>query len=211
MAEKNKSRVVYVNFPQHDIAILGSSNVKLPLGHAGIIFVDPEGRTQYYEYGRYSGTDSKVIGEVLPTHQGNYRRIRIPDMNGMSEEEFTQRLLQAFPSETKIETSWRDTSDYSDGLQYILDDSQNKNRQPYDWVGCSDKTCGSVAREAFDEGSNTVHKWLSKAGKAIMFSGLLGEYLGRLPSTIDPALFTRSYTAKRKSGGKLIPKRFKLN
>ena len=131
-------------------------------------------------------------------------------MKGMSEEEFTQRLLQAFPSETKIETSWRDTSDYSDGLQYILDDAENKDRQPYDWVGCSDKTCGSVAREAFDEASNPFQKWVSKVGKDIMFSGLFGKYLGRFPSTIDPALFVRSYTAKRKSGGKLIPRKYKL-
>jgi RHS repeat-associated protein len=39
-------------YPEYDVAVHG--DFTLPLGHAGVVIVDPNGSTTYFEYGRYS-------------------------------------------------------------------------------------------------------------------------------------------------------------
>ena len=92
------------------------------LGHAGIIFIDSNGHTEYYEYGRYPSG----MGKVLPQGQGNYRRVTIPDMKNMTEQEFTDMLGDIFKDEDVIETVWRDTDDYSKGYDYIMNDANDQ-------------------------------------------------------------------------------------
>ena len=110
-----KGRAIYVNFPDHSVALDNSSGniqvggLHLPLGHAGVVTIDEDGHTKYYEYGRYKYSG---FGAEANEGRGNYRNISIPDMKAdESEEDYFNRLAQMFPNESSVEGYFVDVDD----------------------------------------------------------------------------------------------------
>lgn len=182
--------VYYVNFPTHMIGMKGGSNdtssegawnaslgkVKLPLGHAGVMTVDADGNTQYYEYGRYSDG----MGAVKSTVDGNWRRKTVPNAvigkNGKIDHSATaDAMAKTFGK--KVELTFVDNADPSKTLAAINADANDRKRGSYNLIT---KTCGSEACSVIDAGQSgwenfvdgakrvavaTVNPW--KAWKAV--------------------------------------------
>lgn len=155
-----KGRAIYVDFDEHGIDVQNDTGFpllekaakalgvkKVPLGHSGVVLVDENGKTKYYDYGRY-GNDPHIIGVK---GNGNYRRLSVPDMReGESLDEYTSRLAQSFPEETSIKTEMYNGVDIGGAEQRILQDARDKNRKGYSIFG---KNCKTVARDAATQGS----------------------------------------------------------
>lgn len=198
-------KVYYVNFPQHPVEVVGATggggmstwdqivqrikkrfkwNGKIPLGHAGVILCDKNGRTKYYEYGRYANGNVGYSSRENGGYFGNFVRRPVPDFNGMTEEEYVKRLGKTFAHEPKIELFGADSPDIGAAERYILELARNRNRDPYSVGGMN---CGSVARATFDVGRG----WDGFAGKALDFIG------GFTPGQNAPTLGTNSCSFTR--------------
>lgn len=157
--------VYYVNFPTHGIALKdGSSdtssddawdatagNFKLPLGHAGVMIVDANGGTQYYEYGRYS--DGNMIGKVKSYKEGNWRRKSVPNapiVNGeIDHEALANSLAKQFGE--KVELTFVNNVNPAKTLAAINKDANDSRRRSYN---LATKTCGSAACSVIDSGQS---------------------------------------------------------
>ena len=197
-----KGRAIYVNFPNHSVALDNSSGniqvggLHLPLGHAGVVTIDEDGHTKYYEYGRYKYSG---FGAEANEGRGNYRNIRIPDMKAdESEEDYFNRLAQTFPNESSVEGYFVDVDDLDAVTNYIINDANNPDRSPYSVL--TNKTCGGVARQAIDAGRGTVGKVVDML-RPIFFTPLVfpiaRSIYYRTPSGNAPQFGVREYKYKR--------------
>lgn len=160
-----KGGVYYVNFPQHGIALKDGSadtssdntwdatagHVKLPLGHAGVMTVDGNGNTQYYEYGRYS--NGNLIGARKSYKDGNWRRERVPNATFTNGEINHEALANALSKQfgEKVELTFVDNADPSKTLAAINTDANSRKRKSYN---LATKTCGSAACSVIDAGQS---------------------------------------------------------
>ena len=160
-----KGGVYYVNFPQHSIALKDGSadtssdntwdatarHVKLPLGHAGVMTVDGNGNTQYYEYGRYS--NGNLIGARKSYKDGNWRRQLVPNATFVNEELDHEALANALSKQfgEKVELTFVDNADPSKTLSAINADANSRKRKSYN---LATKTCGSAACSVIDAGQS---------------------------------------------------------
>lgn len=154
-----KPSSIRVDFPNHGIDVQNDTGhpwlekaarflgiKRVPLGHSGVIFVDENGKTKYYDYGRYSN-DPNIIGQHA---DGNYRRISVPDMlPGESIDDYTVRLAKAFPDEGTIRTRMYEGADIKAAEQKILADAANKDRDSYNLFL---KNCKAIAKDAAEAG-----------------------------------------------------------
>lgn len=156
--------VYYVNFPTHMIGMKGGSNdtssegawnsslgdVKLPLGHAGVMTIDANGNTQYYEYGRYSDG----MGTVKSTVDGNWRRKTVPNAvigkDGRIDHTATADALSKTFGK-KVELTFVDNADPSKTLAAINADANDRKRGSYNLLT---KTCGSEACSVINAGQS---------------------------------------------------------
>ncbi len=71
---ETKNAVKLGNFDLGDII----GNPSIPVGHAAFILVGPNGKADYYEYGRYNS--GPLIGKEKrrEVKGGNWRRIALP-------------------------------------------------------------------------------------------------------------------------------------
>lgn len=165
--------VYYVNFPTHKIGMKGGSNdtssegawnsslgrVKLPLGHAGVMTVDANGNTQYYEYGRYSGG----LGAVKSMTDGNWRRKTVPDAvigkNGEIDHTATaDAMARTFGK--KVELTFVDNANPNKTLKAIQKDYNNARRSSYN---LATKTCGSEACDVINAGQSGWENFVDTA------------------------------------------------
>ena len=75
-------------------------NPSIPVGHAAAIFIDPDGKSTYYEYGRYEPKNGHLIGtEKRPTSKGgNWRRISLkPQRPGEDDSTYVTRIQSSLP------------------------------------------------------------------------------------------------------------------
>ena len=136
----------YVGFPGYPITIPGT-NTKVPLTHAGVVSYDDQGRTRYYEYGRYE------------SDFGNVRRRTIPDLDigpgGQPTPESWARLQEALNrigNGTEAETSCEADAD-ADRINDFAENRMNEpNRAPYSWMPWNFNTCTTFARDALGAG-----------------------------------------------------------
>lgn len=157
--------VYYVNFPQHSISLKNGSadtssddawdatagHLSLPLGHAGVMVVDGNGKTQYYEYGRYS--KGNLIGNIRPYEDGNWRREIVPNATFTNGEINHEALANALSKQfgEKVELTFVDNADPAKTLAAIEADANNKKRKSYN---LATKTCGSAACSVIDAGQS---------------------------------------------------------
>lgn len=160
-----KGGVYYVNFPQHSIALKDGSadtssddawdatagRAKLPLGHAGVMVIDNKGRTEYYEYGRYS--DGALIGNIRPYKEGNWRKQIVSNTKFVNGEVDHEALANALAKKfgEKVELTFVDNADPSKTLSAIKEDANSRKRKSYN---LATKTCGSAACSVIDSGQS---------------------------------------------------------
>jgi hypothetical protein len=159
--------VYYVNFPQHGIALKdGSADTssddtwdaavgdnKLPLGHAGVMVIDSNGKTKYYEYGRYSngGPKGELIGAVRKYKDGNWRNVIVDNAKFVNGEIDHEALANALAKQfgEKVELTFVDNADPKKTHDAITADANNRKRKSYN---LATKTCGSAACSVIDAG-----------------------------------------------------------
>ena len=136
----------YVGFPWYPVTVPGTS-VKVPLTHAGVLSYDAQGRTRYYEYGRY---DSDF---------GDVRRRSVPDLklgqDGKPTPESWAKMLERLTTighGTKPKMSCDAEADAGKINLFAEDRMHDPNRAPYSWNPLNMNTCTTFAGDALDAG-----------------------------------------------------------
>lgn len=97
-------KAYYITFPDYNakadktpefISNLIGGDLAFPTGHAGVLMMDENGNTRYYEFGRYNPNGQGLIGQRLPADVGNYRKVAVPDYNGKNMKDIMNRLKKA--------------------------------------------------------------------------------------------------------------------
>ena len=170
----------YVNFPDYankvrggipgalghsvDWAIKSSGldDVKIPLGHAGVVSVDKNGNTRYYEFGRYSSNDPSKIGVSVKggdAYSGNWTRKRVPNVpkvNGKFDSQaFADALEKKFGK--NIELVHINDADPAKIDSAAVATANDPHRREYSLFGAN---CGSEAERIIEE-STPSHGWFS--------------------------------------------------
>ena len=186
--------VYYVNFPDQQIYVKNQVNRgkgffgklangvvdlfdgreddgRWGLGHAGVMTVDANGGTQYYEYGRYGTKDGKLVGKNVGTSTyGNWRRKSVPNAvitNGEIDHEATAKRMSAAFGAQPVELTFVDNADPKKTLAAINADASDKHRDKYNLLN---KTCGSEACSVIDAGQSGWEQFMDgvkRAGNAV--------------------------------------------
>ncbi|MFA9950087.1 RHS repeat-associated core domain-containing protein [Dentiradicibacter hellwigii] len=149
--------VCYVHFPDYPITYTEGKTNTLLGGHAGVLGIGLTGKTRYYEYGRYSS--GNLIGQKLPSSQGNIRRISMPDLiikDGNPTQKSMDRLTAALSKRagagTKVTLTCNSNSNEQNVYEYIENIANNLERKPYSWNPFSPNHCRSFAKDAVSAG-----------------------------------------------------------
>ncbi|WP_322784311.1 RHS repeat-associated core domain-containing protein [Verminephrobacter aporrectodeae] len=150
-----------VNFPDYPVAIgYGMTSTSLG-GHGGILTYDRNGRTRYYEFGRYDPSGKGVIGSTRPMADGNVRRLTISDLKmdrntgdptSASLEKLRKELEKKAGDKTKIDLKCEKNVDEEKVIKYAEEYSTNKNRPSYSWTPWNQNHCRIFARNALNHG-----------------------------------------------------------
>ena len=191
--------VYYVDFPDYQNKVIGGmgngkfgqwvnkiarqTGIKsVPLGHAGVMTVDENGNTKYYEYGRYKQSDNKVIGTGSNNGAGNWRRVTVPNAsitNGNLDHDATaKRLAKQFGKD--VDLVYVDNADPIKVDSAIVASSKNADRPGYHLLGAN---CGSEACRVIDEGQSkttNVLEGLARTAKGALIGGVAGGGVGAL-------------------------------
>ncbi len=120
--------------------------IKLPLGHAAVIAVDPtSGLTKYFEYGRYDRAGFGVV-----------QNPGVPNLvmkNGKPTEESLQRLYKYISEHLghgkTVDATYYEDADFNKVVDFATDRMNDKNREPYDkWSN----NCKTFSKEAIEAG-----------------------------------------------------------
>ncbi len=152
----------YALFPDYPITYSPGRSSTLLGGHAGVLGYDEQGRTRYYEYGRYgsAGLYGRLLGELYASSDGNVRRVFVPDLeigeDGQPTPESLQKLIEALSERagknTEVELSCDADADENKVYDYIEGLANDADRPPYRWNPFNPNHCRSVARDAFNAG-----------------------------------------------------------
>lgn len=101
---------------------------------------DSNGKTKYYEYGRYHPSSSGVFGAKLSHDDGNVRSIPVPDLkignDGKPTEESMENLKSKLSKSVGKNTSVALTCSSVDTgkvKSFVKDIAENKDRDKYRW------------------------------------------------------------------------------
>lgn len=192
---------IYLNFPNFqgsaknavvvggtDIgkAVLG--NTTLPVGHAATILFDENGNATMYEYGRYDGKASGVIGtERRSVKGGNWKKTPLSRRKqGESYNAYITRIRSSIPSHYgSFTASYFPSVDYNAAVQYVNNSANNPNRSEY-----------NLAHTCATEASNLIRKFgnvkTSNKVKAATNTGVIGAaktLFSKGPATIGARLW----------------------
>lgn len=205
--------VYYVNFPNYSnkvrggfgsgaigqavdktIDSVGLGDSTVPLGHAGIVTVDKNGNTRYYEYGRYPNAN---VG-VKIQGKGNWNRSSIPNVRVTRGKADHQALANALANKYRqnVELVYVHDADPSKATTLINEVANNPNRPEYGLV--FGPNCGAEA-ERIIEGSSPSHGWFSDFWWNTVPRGLMPNTKAGSFSRQGYSTYTGSY--KHKHGG----------
>jgi RHS repeat-associated protein len=144
---------IAVVFPDYKITAFGRK--MSGLGHAGIVTIDSKGRTRYYEYGRYPGSNK----DAPP---GRMRRLTIMDVKMDANGRVTKESMKALMGELsekagqggRVEGAYFDTTDeqtkdmneHADGIK---EQNESEDKEAYDMT---DNNCGTVVDDVLEAG-----------------------------------------------------------
>lgn len=140
---------IYINYDYYPVSTpIG----KLPLGHGGVVAVDPStGNTKYYEFGRYG--DSKGVVRGSPN-------IKVPNVvigkDGLPTQDSLD-VLYSFLSQNlghgvNVTATYYSNSDYQGTIKYA--EQFAGNHPDYNLITNNCKTFGQAAATACQEGSD---------------------------------------------------------
>ena len=136
----------FVDYPGYPITIPGTTTT-VPLGHAGVLSYDADGRTRYYEYGRYDSN----FGEV--------KRRAVPDLkigpDGKPTSESWDKLMDALRKighGTEPRTSCEPSADAKKINDFAEERMHDPQRAPYSWNPFKSNTCKTFASDALGAG-----------------------------------------------------------
>jgi hypothetical protein len=120
----------------------------LPLGHAGVVAIDPSGTTKYFEYGRYS------------TNFGQVRRPRIPDVTIGADHWPTAdsmanlyRFLSAnVGKQSAVRATFHQGANYMRTISFAVGRQRDAHRRAYSWNPLNPNDCKSFVAEAIAAG-----------------------------------------------------------
>jgi len=129
-------------------------------GHAGILTYDENGVTRYYEFGRYSPRDQRIIGARRPQDDGNVRKQAIPNLtmgkDGRPSAASTQNLREALSVRAGqgTETELQCDEDADENLieDFVRTFANDRSRDPYSWNPLFPNHCRSFAGDALESG-----------------------------------------------------------
>lgn len=184
----------------------GLKSATVPLGHAGVMTVDNNGNTRYYEYGRYHNT-----GYGAQTGNGNYRRVSVPNAKIVNGEIDQQALANAVAKKMgrPVELTYVSDTDPEQVIQAIESEAKDGGRDGYSLLG---HNCGSEACRAIEAGQSTGTKVARNIIPTMLNTGLMVAspllYAVKKVAELFPKgkqvdLKTRGYstTASEKNGG----------
>lgn len=144
---------------------------RLALGHGAVITVDNNGGTQYHEYGRYNEKKTKgnLIGKVLPSYDGNWNRVRVPDVTRylnkdgeVDHQAYANAIAKQFGEDAQL--TWVDNADPTKVRKAIQTDANNAKRDEY---SIFTKSCGSEACAVIDEGQSGFRNFIDGAKRVV--------------------------------------------
>ena len=150
-----------VLYPDYPIEYANGQTSTLLGGHGGVLSYDNKsGSTSYYEYGRYNPESVGIVGEGLPSSDGNIRRVPVPDIkfdkNGNPTTASMDALRRALSNKagkgTAAQLSCDANADGDKISEYMKNLAANANRPKYSWTPWNANHCRSVARDAFNAG-----------------------------------------------------------
>jgi RHS repeat-associated protein len=138
---------IYINYDHYPVKTpIG----KLPLGHGGVVAVDPKtGTTKYYEFGRYYGNKKGVVRGAPD--------LKIPNVtigkNGLPTQKSLNRLYdflsKQFGKNSEVSATYYADSDFQGTIDYVKEFS--KNHPDYHLRNNNCKTFGQAAATACKE------------------------------------------------------------
>lgn len=134
-----KGSAYYITYPGYE-AKEDSSGMSIPTGHAGILMVDNNGTTKYFEYGRYNNNDARKYGAA--SDKGIVRKLTIPNFNGRNSDQIwnTIKSFEVQNTGGKVTVSEIPNFDFNKGMEYVNNYSNDPNRKPYNLLL---RNCGS--------------------------------------------------------------------
>jgi uncharacterized protein RhaS with RHS repeats len=145
---------INIHYDSYPVTVPGTDS-SLPLGHAGVVAVNPEtGATRYYEYGRY---DSDF---------GNVERRKIPDVvigsDGLPTESSLQKLYdylsKHYGKNSPITAEYYPDADYQSIIDFAERLMNDPNREPYSWYPWDSNHCKDFANDAIS-GARPKSAW----------------------------------------------------
>lgn len=135
---------------------LGFSSTSLE--HSGILTYDRQGKTEYYEYGRYPS--SQALGVSLSAEDGNVRQVNIPDIkigkDGLpvpaAWDALTKSLENKAGKGTRANLTCDANADEKKIRDYVKIIANDANRPKYSWKPWNSNQCHDFARRAFNFG-----------------------------------------------------------
>ena len=144
----------YITYPGYE-AKEDSSGVTVPTGHAGVLMVDNNGTTKYFEYGRYNQNDPKKYG--VSSTRGIVRKLSLPNFNGSNSDQIwnTLKAAELQNAGNKLTVSEIPDFDFNKGMEYVNTYSNDDNRAPYNLLL---RNCGSFVHNIMKAGYNGESK-----------------------------------------------------
>jgi RHS repeat-associated protein len=149
------NEVISVVYPHYPVGVHGS--VTAPLGHAGVVFVEKDGTTHYFEYGRYPNGDQPVADGIVrgAATPGGVTPSVERDASGNITQDSMNALLSTLSARDGkgtqaealvIQTTTAEDESILTYLKARQAENGDPNRQKYSlWTG---HNCGTFACEA---------------------------------------------------------------
>lgn len=143
-----KGSAYYITYPGYE-AKEDSFGVSIPTGHAGVLMVDNNGTTKYFEYGRYNNNDARKYGTA--SNRGIVRKLAVPNFNGSNSDQIWNNIksLETQNVGGKVTVSEIPDFDFNKGMEYIDNYSNDPNRKPYNLLL---RNCGSFVENVLKAG-----------------------------------------------------------
>jgi hypothetical protein len=153
------NETIAVVYPNYQTAYSGQHTVGA--GHGGVVIVDKDGSTHYFEYGRYKGADGKTDDNGLVRSPATPSIER--DASGNITQGSMNNLLQTLSSESGkggttdalvVPTTSAEDANILAYLKARQAENSDPNRQKYSLFG--GHNCGTLACEALGHGGVNV-------------------------------------------------------
>ena len=180
--DNSKGHAIFLNYPNVKNGLAGAVRIggidvgniigktigmtSAPFGHAGVILVDENGNSDYYDYGRFKeGADKfgvSTFGAIKP-RKGNWRTKKLPKQKyGENDSVYVARIQNGLPDTNfgPYQALSFPNVDAKKAKKHISKQANDQNRKNYGFGNtCVDAACNSVI--PFLQDPNIIKKVLT--------------------------------------------------